>query len=234
MIRIRIPSLESALAAALLIAAAPLALAAARGSNDTGPSASTSASTDSDTGAETGTSTSPEHTQSDSAHHHHRAALHEHSAQMGAPPAADVKPFETAKLLLTQAISAAQKEMRGKTLSARFEVWHGTPAYLIRTYSAHQVWESRINAESGDAIGKPETVAESELGPKAKSDIAALANAETDLTDAVDKAERQQGGKAIMARVRTDSKGNAAYDLGLVKEGKIHTAMVDASSGQLR
>lgn len=195
---IRIPSLESALATALLIAAAPFALAAAgSGSNDTGPS-------------------------------------HTHSAQMGTPPTADVKPFESAKLSLTQAVAAAQKEMRGKTLSARFEVWHGTPAYLVRTYSAHQVWESRVNAENGEAIGKPKTVPESDLGPKAKSDIAALANAQTDLTDAVDKAERQQGGKAIMARVRTDSKGNAAYDLGLVKEGKIHMAMVDASSGQLR
>jgi uncharacterized membrane protein YkoI len=156
------------------------------------------------------------------------------SARIGSPPQADVKPFEGAKLSLTQAIAEAQKEMRGKTLEARFEVWHGKPAYLIRTYSAHQVWEGRIDANSGQLLGQPQTISASQLGPRVKSDVAALANAQTSLPDAVDKAEQHEGGKAIMASVETDHKGNASYDLDLVKDGHLHTAMIDADSGELR
>lgn len=160
-------------------------------------------------------------------------AVHEQSARIGAPPRADVKPFENAKLSLTQAITDAQREARGKPLAARFEVWQDRPVYLIRTYSANQVWETRIDANTGEPVGQPMTVPQSQLGSQLKKEIAALDNAETSLTDAVNKAEQQEGGKVIMARVRSGAAG-ASYDLDLVKDGHLHSAMVDAQSGQLR
>lgn len=144
-----------------------------------------------------------------------------------------MKPFESAKLSLTQAVTNAQRESRGKPLAARFEVWHGKPVYLIRTYSANQVWETRIDADTGESIGQPTSISENELGSQLKKDIAALDKAQTSLTDAVNKAEQQQGGKVIMARVKPVS-GGVSYDLDLVKNGRLHTAMVDAQSGQLR
>ncbi len=168
-------------------------------------------------------------TSSDSADHSTSTSAH-----MGAPPRADVKPFEQAKLSLTQAIAEAQKEMRGQTLEAQFEVWHGKPAYLIRTYSAHQIWEGRIDANTGEPLGQPQTVSENQISPRVKSDVDAFQNAQTSLTQAVNKAEQQEGGKAIMASVMTDPKGNASYDLDLVKHGRLHVAMVDAKSGELR
>ncbi|MGH8219480.1 MAG: PepSY domain-containing protein [Steroidobacteraceae bacterium] len=158
---------------------------------------------------------------------------HEESARLGTPPRADVKPFESAKLSLTQAISRAQSENRGKPLAARFEVWHGRPVYVIRTYSANQVWETRVDANSGETIGQPATVAKHALGRQTQKEIEALDNARASLTDAVNKAEQQQGGKVIMARVKPVS-GGASYDIDLVKNGRLHTAMVDAQSGQLR
>jgi uncharacterized membrane protein YkoI len=206
------------LATALLAASATLALAAT-GALAAGEDTSSAAATDSTTATET-TSTA--------AH-----ARHAESARLGAPPRADVKPFENAKLSLTQALASAQSENRGKPLAARFEMWHGKPAYLIRTYSANKIWETRVDANSGDAIGEPTTVAESELGPQVKKEIKALDSAQTSLTDAVNKAEQQEGGKVIMARVKPVS-GGASYDIDLVKNGRLHTAMVDAQSGKLR
>jgi len=117
------------------------------------------------------------------------------SARLGRPPHADVKPFEDAKLSLSQAIASAQRESRGKPIAARFEMWHGKPAYLIRTYSANQVWETRIDANSGDAIGQPSAVAKGELSAQTQKEIDALNNAQTSLTDAVNKAEQEKGGQ---------------------------------------
>lgn len=170
------------------------------------------------------------------ANHHlsSQSAQASQSERVGTPPRSDVQPFESAKLSLTQAIAESQKEMRGKTLDARFEVWQGRPAYLIRTYSANQIWESRIDANTGQALGQPTTVSQSELGPQAQRNITALNNAQTSLNQAIGDAEQQQGGKAIMARVKSSRGGSATYDVGLVKDGRLHTAMVDASTGQMK
>lgn len=148
--------------------------------------------------------------------------------------AAPLAPFDSAKLSLTQAIAEAQKEMRGKTLDARFEVWQGKPAYLIRTYAANQVWESRIDANTGQPIGQPSAVARSELGPAIHRDVAALDNAQTSLEQAIGNAEQQQGGRAIMASVRAAAGGRATYAVDLVKDGRLHTAMIDTATGQLK
>lgn len=188
---------RSLLAAALLLSAAPLALAAAPQMSSQGTQAS-------------------------------------ESQRLGTPPHADVKSFESAKLSLTQAIADAQKEMRGKTIDARYEVWQGRPAYLIRTYSAHQVWQSRIDANTGEPIGHATPVVKHELGPHFQRTVTALNNAQTTLEQAISDAEQQRGGRAIMASMKSGSGGVATYDVDLVKNGRLHTAMIDASTGQLR
>jgi uncharacterized membrane protein YkoI len=154
--------------------------------------------------------------------------------RLGTPPQADVKPFESAKLSLTQAIAESQKEMRGKTLDARFEVWQGRPAYIIRTYSANQIWQSRIDANTGQPIGQPTTVSQTELGPQVQRDVTAVNNAQTGLDEAISNAEQKEGGKAIMASVRSTRRGAATYDVSLVRDGRVHTAMIDTSTGQMR
>jgi uncharacterized membrane protein YkoI len=154
--------------------------------------------------------------------------------RLAAPPRADVTPFESAKLSLTQAIADSQKEMRGKTLDARFEVWQGRAAYVIRTYSANQVWQSRIDANTGQPIGQPTTLSQSELGPSLQRDVTALNNAPMNLDQAVSNAEQREGGKAIMASVKASRSGSATYDVDLVKNGRVRTAMIDASTGRMR
>ena len=150
-----------------------------------------------------------------------------------APPTSDVKPFEHAKLSLTDAVRTAQQQAKGRTLEARFEMWHGQPAYFVRTAANGEVWEGRINADSGQLIGSPRTIALDKAGSWAKHDVSALRSAQTTLTQAVSKAERQEGGKAIMARVKAGANGRATYDLDLIKNGKVHMAMINAQNGQL-
>jgi uncharacterized membrane protein YkoI len=156
------------------------------------------------------------------------------SERLGTPPREDVTPFQSAKLSLTQAIVDSQKEMRGKPLDARFAVWQGRPAYIIRTYSANQVWQTRIDANTGQPLGQPTTVSQTELGPQIQRDITALNNAPTSLDQAVANAEQREGGKAIMASVKASRSGNATYDVDLVRNGRVRTAMIDASTGQMR
>lgn len=156
------------------------------------------------------------------------------SAETGRPPLADVKPFEGSKLSLMQAIADARREMRGETLEARFEVWHDQPAYLIRTYTNNEVWEVRIDANTGQPIGEPRAIPKNELSSKLQRDVAALDKVRTSVTDAVSKAEQQQGGKAIMVGVKEQPGGNAAYHIELVSHDQLHAAVVDAQSGQLR
>jgi uncharacterized membrane protein YkoI len=156
------------------------------------------------------------------------------TTEVAAPPQADIKPFEDAKLSLTQAISDAQREMRGNTLEARFEVWHGEPSYLIRTWSTNQVWQGRIDANNGRFIDQPMAIPEDQLSPRLKKDIAGLQNVQTNLMQAVQSAEQKEGGKAMLASVQSRSPGSASYRLDLVKNNRLHVAMVDAQTGQLR
>ena len=172
--------------------------------------------------------------QSQSAANMRSQSMSSQSDRPGTPAREDATPFRNAKLSLTQAIADSQKEMRGKTFDARFEVWQGRPAYVIRTYSANQVWQSRIDADTGQPIGQPTTVSQTELGPQVQRDITALNNAATSLDQAVRSAEQREGGKAIMASVRSSRGGIATYNVDLVKNGRVRTAMIDASTGQMR
>lgn len=163
-----------------------------------------------------------------------RAQMNPTSTEAARPPLSDVKPFEGSKLSLMQAIIDARREMRGETLEARFEVWHYQPAYLIRTYNNNEVWEVRVDANSGQLIGEPRAIPKNELSSKLQRDVAALDKVHTSITDAVSKAEQQQGGKAIMVGVKEQPDGNAAYNIELVNHDQLHAAVVDAQSGQLR
>jgi uncharacterized membrane protein YkoI len=129
-----------------------------------------------------------------------------------------------------QAIADSQREMRGRTLEARLEVWRRQPAYLVRTHNSNQVWQSRIDANSGQPLSMPRAIPKGELSTRLQRDATALDRAQTSVTDAISKAEQQQGGKAIMVSVKVQANGSAAYDVDLVNHGHLHTAVVNAQS----
>lgn len=78
-----------------------------------------------------------------------------------------------------------------------------------------------------------------EPGAPPKTDIRPFQSARLSLTDAIraarqqQKAEQQQGGRAIMAKVQIDSNGKPNFDVDVVKNGQLQIAQVDASSGKV-
>ena len=156
------------------------------------------------------------------------------AADVTSPPQADVRPFEHAKLSLVQAVTDAQKEMRGNILAARFELWNGQPSYLIRTYTSNEIWQERVDANTGQPIGQPSSIPQSQLSTRLQQNVTALQNVKTNFVDAVANAEQKQGGKAIMAAVEARPDGAVSYKLDLVKHNHLQVAMVDAENGQLR
>ena len=97
----------------------------------------------------------------------------------------------------------------------------------MRTYANHQIQECRINADTGEMIGQSRTISSQQLGAHYAKEVKAVQSAQTDLATAVKTAEQQNGGRAILAKLETRGNGNAAYDLDLVKNGQLHTAMVN-------
>lgn len=198
-------------AAVLLASAAPWALAAnQQGAND-----------------QSGANSQSGMSQSTSSSHNPRA-------QIGAPPAQEISKFQNAKLSLTDAINKAQQQQQGKTVAARFEMWNGQPSYFVRTCANNQIWEGRLNANTGELIGQPRTFAVNQAPQKLQQHAKTVRSAQNSLTQAVQNAEQQQGGKAMMAKVREGSNGQASYDVDLLKNGQLRTAMVDTSTGKIR
>ena len=164
----------------------------------------------------------------------HNAAAAQRGRELTAPPQQDLRPFDHAKLSLIQAATDAQKQLKGQTIEARFEMWHGQPSYLIRTFASNDVWQERIDANSGRPIGDATSLSQDELSPQLSKDVTALQNVQTDFARAVNQAEQKDGGKAIMAAVHARSDGSVDYRVHLVKNNRLQVAMIDAHSGQLR
>jgi len=160
------------------------------------------------------------------------SSTHITQIELGAPPKTDIRPFQSASLSLTDAIRIAQQQHKGDTLEVKFEMWDGQPAYFIRASERHEIWEGRINANSGQLIGQPRTFTSNQITHALEQKANAARRTHTSLAQAVRNAEQQQGGKAIMAKVQVDSTGKANFDVDVVKNGQLQVAQVDASTGK--
>jgi uncharacterized membrane protein YkoI len=151
-----------------------------------------------------------------------------YSERLGSVPQGDVKPFESASVSLSQAVRQLQQERHGvRPIETRFEMWQGKPAYLIRYWTDGKVWEQRVDANSGQALGQERTIPEKQLSSQTRTALRDLQSGKkTDLLSAIDKAEHN-GTKVIAARVAPGANDMPMYDLELVKNGTIHTAMVN-------
>jgi phosphoheptose isomerase len=87
-------------------------------------------------------------------------------------------------------------------------------------------------ANSGQTLGQERTISEKDLNAKTRAVLQELQTGKkADLVKAIDNAEHN-GTKVIGARVASGAKATAMYDLELVKNGTIHTAMVNAHDEQ--
>src|ERR1700676_3028384 len=146
--------------------------------------------------------------------------------------ASQLKEFEQARVPVSDAISAVERQSRGKAVDIAFELDHGKRVYRVRTYRDGAVWEGTLDATTGALIGQGTTTNESQLDPEDQAEIAGLKSARTSLTEAVANVQRQLGGKAFDAGVEQKG-GNVVYEIRLVKTGPVLGATVDPASGQV-
>lgn len=150
-------------------------------------------------------------------------------------PEADIEAARRAKVSLTDAISAAQRQSHGNVVSAKFELRQGTPEYLIRTFDAgsQQLWIGHVDADSGQLIGQGETIPLGQVPEADRQELTASVRSRSSLAQAVQTAERQGGGKALSAALSTQD-GQVRYRMELLKSnGRTQMAMISPQSGEV-
>jgi uncharacterized membrane protein YkoI len=146
--------------------------------------------------------------------------------------ASQLKEFEQARVPVGDAITAVERQSRGKAVDIAFALDHGKRVYRVKTYQDGAVWEGTLDATTGALIGQGKTTNEARLDPEDQAEIAGLKSARTSLTEAVANVQRQLGGKAFDAGLEQKG-GNVLYEIKLVKNGSVLGATVDPASGQV-
>jgi uncharacterized membrane protein YkoI len=133
---------------------------------------------------------------------------------------AQLRAFEGSKLTAPQAIAAAQAHSNGGELvELKFDATRATPIYKVRTYRDRAVWDSEIDAQSGQLIGAAEVTPVAQLDSDDKSDLAGVVRVPTaSLAQAVALAEARGVGKVMSAEVE-EVDGKSVYELIVVKDG---------------
>ncbi|MEA2904764.1 MAG: hypothetical protein QOI12_2151 [Alphaproteobacteria bacterium] len=131
----------------------------------------------------------------------------------------DLKAVQESKVTARQAIAAAQARSNGGDLvDLKFDASTGTPVYKVRTRRDLTVWDSEIDARTGQVIGAGATTPEAQLGDDDRSELAGLVRVPSaSLLQAVVTAENS-GGKVVSAEVE-EINGRSAYELIVVKNG---------------
>lgn len=256
----RLPRTETTLAAVLLLSAAPFALAAPTGASppDTpGVTAPATSPSTTNPGMSTPSATPPGATTRSGAQQGTEtpgaSTAQYQGRQMGSGsptpssgwsrhpmrsaervPKADIEAAKSAKVSLTDAIDTAQQQNHGDVLAARFELRHGRPEYLIRTFDSQsrKEWLGHVDARTGKIIGQGKSIAVNELPKEDRKELTA-STAGTSLAQAVQTAEQQRGGKALAAGLSARN-GQVEYRTELLKSnGKTQMAMINPESGHV-
>lgn len=98
-------------------------------------------------------------------------------------PKADLTAAKRAKVSLIDAINGAAAQSHGDVVSARFELRHGKPAYLIKTFDSktRQEWLGHIDANTGKLIGEGRTMPLNRLPKEDQEELTAAAASGTTL-----------------------------------------------------
>lgn len=162
----------------------------------------------------------------------HAMSAAEHSGRVEHENKAELNEFNSAKVSMLDAISAAEKEANGKAYSVSFESRNGKPDYKVKTYQNNGIWLGMVDATSGQVSGTGKTIQQGRLDKEDRVEVKGIQNAQKTLTDAVKAAEQHASGKAIDAAL-TDTKGKLAYEVEVVKNSAVQKVMVDPSSGKV-
>ncbi len=139
------------------------------------------------------------------------------------------------KISLTQAIDIAKQNAKGDLVSAEFDYEDDddnkgttTSEYEVKFISNGTSYEVKIDANTGKVIGTDQE----KLDKEDMAEYSALMQAKVTLTSAMQKATQSVNGKVIGVEFELE-KGQALYDIEVVKDNQIYDVSIDANTGKV-
>ena len=138
------------------------------------------------------------------------------------------------KISLTQAIDIAKRSAKGDLVSASFDYDDDNDKgakndeYEIKLISNGTSYEVKIDANTGKAL----KTKQEKLDKKDMAEYSAMKQAKVSLTSAMQKAAQIVNGKVIGAEFELE-KGQATYDIEVVKNNQIYDVSIDANTGKV-
>ena len=138
------------------------------------------------------------------------------------------------KISLTQAIDIAKQNAKGDLVSAEFDYddedgnGAATSEYEVEFISNGTAYEIKIDANTGKVIETDEE----KLDKKDMAEYSALMQAKVTLTSAMQKATQSVNGQVIGVEFELE-KGQALYDIEVVKDNQIYDVSIDANTGKI-
>ena len=143
------------------------------------------------------------------------------------------------KISLTQAISIAKKNTKGDLVSAEFDYEEeddddkkskgaATSEYEVEFISNGSAYEVKVDANTGKVI----KTKQEKLDKEDMAEYSAMKQAKVSLTSAMQKAAQSVNGKVIGAEFELE-KGQATYDIEVLKNNQIYDVSIDANTGKV-
>jgi uncharacterized membrane protein YkoI len=150
-----------------------------------------------------------------------------------APASAAAEPSQGS---LVQAIRAAEQETGGRARKAEMERDRGIDAYEIKTVSRDRSAKVFVELASGKVLrvegpGFLGSLFDREDRQQDQAELARLEASRMSLVDAIAAAERESGGRAVEASLKSRY-GQTLFEVGVVKDLVLHKVLVDPANGK--
>ena len=138
------------------------------------------------------------------------------------------------KISLMQAIDIAKQNAKGDLISAKFDYddddnkGTATSEYEVKFIYNGTSYEAKIDANTGKVI----EIEQEQLDKEDMAEYSAMKQAKVTLTSAMQKATQNVNGKVIGVEFELE-KGQALYDIEVVKDNQIHDVSIDANTGKV-
>lgn len=138
------------------------------------------------------------------------------------------------KISLTQAIDIAKQNVKGDLVSAAFDYddeknkGAAKSKYEVEFVANGTSYEVKLDANTGKVLKTEEET----LDKKDMAEYSAMKQAKVTLTSAMQKAAQSVNGKVIGIEFELE-KGQALYDVEVVKDNQIYDVSIDANTGKV-
>lgn len=134
------------------------------------------------------------------------------------------------KIGLSQAIAISQKAVKGDVISAEFDQHKhsATGKYEVKTIANNIEYEIDIDANTGKVLKSKKQ----KLDKEDVAEYRTMKQAKTTLTQAMQKAAQNIGGKVIEAEFDIDN-GQAVYELKATKGNQLYKVVIDSMTGKV-